>query len=189
MLALIELLDWYLTQAGEGFSNSGESVDRNDEPLKRPTQRTLVALLTVGVPIASIYILYFRLPANHPIHKSTKVETLQHDYMKVFSKRHFLTMQLVSQFTNKFGQDDEMVSQSLTQYRTMIADYNMNRGVYRQDLQLIFGDEVYLFEREVHNELFYANKNLECMIHKGDSQELAKQEHLKTANEKHRDRY
>lgn len=190
MLALIELLDWYLSESGEELHLNRESGKQIDASSKPAIQTAWIALIGVGMVAVVIYVLYFRLPANHPVHKNGRVEVMQHEYMKIFSKRHFLTIQLVSQFTNKFGQDDEMVNQSLTSYRAMISDYNMNRGVLRQDMQLIFGDEVYLLEREVHNELFYANKNLECMIHnQGDSQKLATTAkiHLEKANEKHRE--
>ena len=188
MLALIELLDWYLSEIDEGESNPDVHLTQEDiSPFKRNVLTKwymLAMLLAIGI----VYTVAFRTPSNHPSHKLDKVEKIQSQYMYTFSNRHFLTIQLLNQLTNSLGRDEQLIEQSLKNYRVAIVEYNIDRGVYRLELQRLFGDEVYLFEREIHNELFYANKNIECMIHNmGDNEFLVTgaQHHLQTARSMH----
>ena len=190
MLALIELLDWYLSEVGE-VNNPGTVSSAQGK--KYPEQNMVPRywyLMVLGLLLSLLYFFTVQVPSNHPIHKQDKVDVIQHSYMQSFSNRHFLTLQLLNQLTSTLGEDTLLIEQSLIKYRDIIAEYNIARGVYRQDLRLIFGDEVYLFEREIHNELFYANKNLECMIHKlGDTTTLSEnaKKHLQTANASHQE--
>ena len=186
LLALIEVLDWYIKKYDNGLSSQSE---RRESQTKLTSNRMLLAMtgLCCLLVIAGGYLwLNNRTPQNHPAMKAELSREVIEMTKENFSKRHYDMIHFLQQFKDGNQPEQQQLDTELVTYRTMIRDYNIERGNYRLDIESIFGEELYLWEREVHLELLYAGRNLECLINQqGDAEVIYQKamEHLSNASE------
>lgn len=183
LLALVEVLDWYIQTNGEILSKSGSEDPKTQSKSRKPL---LMATIVFAILLGAVGLLYDATPANHPQEQQERVNRVVKEFRENFSKRHFKMTQFVTLFQAKKGLEDTKLDKELEEYRTVLAEYNNVRGIYRLDIEDLFGRELYLWEREIHTELFYAGRNLECLINKkGDMAKIISQSqhHLQQANQ------
>lgn len=177
-LALIETLEWYAKE-----QNLQITTDINENQTTKKPRNWLYAifvLLVAGVG----FFAFQNIKQNEltPL-KQQRAGPLLQEYSLNFSERHFKMTQLAQIFAGT-GNEARILDE-WKKYQTIVETYNTKRGVYRTDLKYIFGEELFLWEREIHLLLLYAGRNLECLYNKkGDSKILIQNvnQHLNKAN-------
>lgn len=182
-LALIEILDWYIL---EFPSSSIPTVDTTSAN-KRPYQM-YIAIFCLILCLGFGYRQLTKVSSNHPMLQETRARETLLEFQKHFSERHYIMMKLTNQWRNDKNIDYSLIKQNedFQTYRNLLNSYNIARGIYRLQIENIFGEEMYLWEREIHIELLYAGKNLECVVNQQGvvSEQLRQaQEHLSNAND------
>lgn len=183
LLALVDILEWYVTYTGVQNIPTTKSQSIQKRHAKPWFFLVLGICFCVGV---FGYMWKSNEPTGkmHPMERMEEARGIVLQFQKQVSSRHFLMSQLLLQIKNIESTDEQFHQQTFEKYRTVLQEYNMERSIYRTDIENIFGTELYLWEREIHHELFYAGRNLECLIRKdGNKDQLIQQmeQHLTRA--------
>jgi hypothetical protein len=165
-LALIEVLEWYASE------EQLQDLNTVDETVKGRTLPKWFFVLLLGLFFAfGVTLLLRSLNPKFTQHKRERAPSVLEQYSLNISERHFKMIQ-ISQIFAKQG-NEARIQEEWKRYRTIVESYNTKRGVYRTDLQYIFGEEMFMWEREIHLQLLYAGRNLECLYNgKGDKSTL-----------------
>lgn len=188
-MALIELLEWYLQE----YKNTPISSTESPSVVAKTTRihTVYLSIFVVIVLLGIGYHQYFTVSSDHPSLQETRAREALLEFQKNFSIRHYAMTKLA----NKWGSLEDHLLDTLTNdedfqtYRTVLNTYNITRGIYRTEIEAIFGEEFYLWERQIHLQLLYTGKNLECIVNqKGVRSEQIKlaQDHLSEANQNYR---
>jgi len=181
-LALLEVLEWYAQQLQ---SIPIQYTKRPNLLVKKTKNNTKLLFLSLFLILGGA-VLWLWGGSGQPSltdNKRNRATDLIQQYSQNTSERHFKMVQL-SQIIRS-SSSEQLFEEEWNKYRNILERYNMNRGVYRIDIKYILGDEMFLWEREIHMELLYAGRNLECLHKdKGDRKQLLQnlEEHLDNAN-------
>ena len=159
LLALVEVLEWYVTtRTTTHVPKEALPPQSFHKPWKWPIISAVIFLLIGG--------WWSYTPKDHPARKRTTADSTLKGFQTHFAKRHFSMTQLLQSLksTAKPAYREKEIKEKLAEYRIIIKDYNLHRVINRSEIDRVYGKEIYRWEREIHHQLFYANKNLECLI-------------------------
>lgn len=170
LLALIEILEWYA-------------------PPPPPQPISPVLKWSIPFVLISFFFLgawFWYTPKDHPANKRISADNALRSFQEQFSKRHFASVQLLlalrSNAKPSYKQKD--IDEKLEEYRPILREYNQERLVNIVEVDRLYGKEISFWEKEIHLELYYANKNIECLIRgSGDPKKLLSNadQHLQNA--------